>query len=334
MSARAAKLRRLGLAALATLLAAAALTAASLGTIDPFPGLTALVHEGQRTLHAGLADALRAVRAAGPGAAWGLIAASFLYGVVHAVGPGHGKAVISAYVLADARHLRRAVGLSFAAALLQAVTAVAVTSVALHLLGATARDAAGTAAVLERGSFALVALVGGIMAWSGTKRLLAARAGSGHRDDRHGHGGDHDHDHVHVHDHGHACCGHAHVPPPRALDDPSWRRSAAIVLAIGLRPCSGALLVLVLANVMKIQAAGIAATFAMALGSAIAVSVLAALALAAREAALALAGISGGRRLEAAGAAVAAAAGLFVLVAGLVLLMAPVPSPPLAVPLR
>lgn len=322
MSARAARLRRLALAALATLLAATALTAASLGTVDPFPGLTALVHEGQRTLHAALAEALRAVRAAGPGAAWGLIAASFLYGVVHAVGPGHGKAVISAYVLADARHLRRAVGLSFAAALLQAVTAIAVTSVALHLLGATARDAAGTAAVLERGSFALVALVGGLMAWSGMKRLLAARTRSGHRDHHHGH------------DHGHACCGHAHVPPPHALGDPSWRRSAVIVLAVGLRPCSGALLVLVFANVMKIQAAGIAATFAMALGSAIAVSVLAALALAAREAALALAGISGGRRLEAAGAAVAAAAGLFVLAAGLVLLMAPVPSPPLPVPLR
>ena len=58
-------------------------------------------------------------------AVWGLLGLSFLYGIFHAAGPGHGKAVISSYVVANEETWRRGVVLSFASALLQAFVAVA-----------------------------------------------------------------------------------------------------------------------------------------------------------------------------------------------------------------
>jgi ABC-type nickel/cobalt efflux system permease component RcnA len=68
----------------------------------------------------------------------------------------------------------------------------------------------------------------------------------------------------------------------------SWRRALAVVFSVGIRPCTGAVLVLVFALTQGLFWAGVAATFAMALGTAITVAVLATLALGSRELALRL----------------------------------------------
>ena len=70
-------------------------------------------------------------------AAWGLFGLSFVYGMFHAAGPGHGKAVISSYVVANEQTWRRGVVLSFASALLQALVAIALVGVAAALLNAS-----------------------------------------------------------------------------------------------------------------------------------------------------------------------------------------------------
>ncbi|WP_035690619.1 nickel/cobalt transporter [Azospirillum halopraeferens] len=236
-----------------------------------------MIQRRQAELNRALAAAVRTVRDDGPLAAGGLIAVGFLYGIVHAAGPGHGKAVIAAYMLADSRRLRHGLVLAWASSLMQAVTAIVLVLVVVHVFGAAGRDAQPVATVLERVGYALVMAIGAAMLWSAARRLFP-RAG-------HGHGQDHDHDHDHA-GCGHAGCGHGHAPPPP--DAGSWRRSVAVVASVGVRPCSGALIVLAFGQALGIFAAGVVATLAMAVGTALTVSALAVAAVASRHLALSL----------------------------------------------
>src|SRR5208282_3657893 len=96
---------------------------------------------------------------------WGLMGISFLYGIFHAAGPGHGKAVISSYLLVNEETWRRGVALSFASAMLQALTAVALVTIAAVLLGATAKMMGDTVRVIEVASYALIVLLGARLFW-------------------------------------------------------------------------------------------------------------------------------------------------------------------------
>ncbi|TXN19047.1 nickel transporter, partial [Methylobacterium sp. WL9] len=107
-----------------------------------------------------------AVAALKQGGAWGpLVLFGFSYGVFHAAGPGHGKAVIAGYIVAGERTLRRGFGLSFAAAMLQALVAIAIVGVGVLLLNATAAGVTRAGTLIETVSFALVALVGAAVTW-------------------------------------------------------------------------------------------------------------------------------------------------------------------------
>lgn len=296
--------------------------------------LSAMLRRWQMDLQRELATAVRAARDGGWTAAGPLAAVSFLYGVAHAAGPGHGKAVIGAYVLADGRRLRRGLGLAWISAGLQAVTAVTLVGGAVWVFGAAARDAQIVAVWLERAGYALVLALGLVMLWRGWARLRPAESatsggahacGCGHHHHHHGDHHDHAHDHAHGHVHGAAC---GHVPPPPS-DDASWKEAAVLAVSVGLRPCSGALLVLTFASAMGVYAAGIAAAFAMAVGTAITVSLLAVLAAGSRR--LAAAAASGSAvwlgRLE---GGLALAAGLTLVLLGAIFLAdAFAPAPPM-----
>ncbi|MEQ9609295.1 MAG: nickel/cobalt transporter [Kiloniellaceae bacterium] len=271
------------------------------------------VHQVQRDLHRRLAAAVRAVNDAGSGVATlSLMAISLLYGVFHAVGPGHGKAVISAYLLANERAVRRGIQLAFLASLVQGISAILLVGVLAALLDVAGVKVRESAAILESASYALVALVG---AWM----LLSLLRGGGRH---HHHGHDHDHDHGHGHGHGHhpdAACGHNPVPDPALRaggGEGVFSKAAGLVLAVGIRPCSGAVLVLLFALAQGVLLAGIAATFAMSFGTAVTVSLLAVLTLYSKRLALALVG-AGAR----AGWVEAAYRGLAFLGAGLLLLL-------------
>jgi len=83
----------------------------------------------------------------------------------------------------------------------------------------------------------------------------------------------------------------AHLPDPNQLKgDWSWKRALALAFAVGVRPCTGAILVLVFAIGQGLMWAGVLSTFAMAIGTAITVSALAASAVGFRELATRLAG--------------------------------------------
>jgi nickel/cobalt transporter (NicO) family protein len=245
------------------------------------------LHDTQRSLHRQLAAAVRGLKEGGAGAAALLIGLSLLYGVFHAAGPGHGKAVISAYLLANERAVRRGVLLAFLASMVQALSAlllVGILAVVLDMAGVAVRDSVG---VLESASYLLVAAVG---LWL----LVTMLRGSRHAH-AHSHSGPHDHGHDHEHGHGHAC-GHNHLPDPALLESRAARghgligKAGALVLAVGVRPCSGAVLVLLFALAQGVFLAGVAATFAMALGTAVTVSALAVLTLYSKRLALAAVG--------------------------------------------
>lgn len=277
------------------------------------------VNATQRALHRQLAHAVGRLKSGGWAAAWMLASLSFVYGVVHAIGPGHGKAVISSYMLANERTVRRGILLSFLASIVQALSAallVAVLAVALNAAGLRIK---AMAAQLETASYALIALVGAWLLVSQLRRRFVVQATARPLHDAPMHGHDH-HGHGH-HGHGADCCGHAHMPDPKALGDAlSWRKAAAIVFAVGVRPCTGAVIVLVFALANGLFAAGVAATFAMALGTAITVSALAVLAVGSKQLALHIAGGSGywaGRVSD----AMALGGALLVLLLGVALFM-------------
>ena len=241
-------------------------------------GISGWIFAEQAKFFRALSNAIRQAKEDGS-AAYGLMWLSFLYGIFHAAGPGHGKAVISSYLLAEGSTIPRGIALSAISAFAQAVTAIVLVGVAAVALGLTARAMGETVRWLELASYALIIVFGFVLAWRKGRAFFGAfsewRGGKPSHEHHH-----HHHDHGHAHDHGH---DHSHGPEPAELEGRGWlRRGLAAVVAVGMRPCSGAILVLVFALSQGIFLIGVASTFAMAIGTAITVAAIAILAVAAR----------------------------------------------------
>jgi nickel/cobalt exporter len=251
------------------------------------------VMDKQRSFYGAMSLSMRQMKSQSPfAAALTLMLLSFAYGVFHAAGPGHGKAVISAWLLATENELRRGILIAFMSAIVQALTAIVIVSALLLFVtavGTTARDVAG---FLESASYALIALMGVYLIWTAFRpHQHAETAPHEHAHDHH-HGHHHDHGHHHAHDHsGSDCaCGHAHVPEATQVrGEWSLTKAFSLAFAVGIRPCSGALLVLIFANTLGLYWAGVTSTFVMALGTALTVSIIAAIAVYSKKLAISLA---------------------------------------------
>ena len=253
-------------------------------------GLMAAVQGWQREAQEALAGAVRALRGGQPGAWAALLGVCFSYGVLHAAGPGHGKALIGAYGVARRVPVLRLGLLALVSALAQAAVAVALVYALVALLGLTRDAATGLAegAVPALGNL-LIAGLGLWLLWRGVQGLRRQAVA---RDPHHHH--HHEQNHGHHHDHDEACgCGHAHAPTVAQVQAlTGWRDGALLVAGIAMRPCSGALFLLILTWQIGIGAAGIAGTFAMGLGVAAVTMAVAAMAVWAREGAFSA--LSGG----------------------------------------
>jgi nickel/cobalt exporter len=278
------------------LFAAAALDAAlaqpfgmTRGSAPPeIGGFAGWIFAKQAEFYRMMSGTIRAAKADGS-AAWTLLGISFAYGIFHAAGPGHGKAVISSYLVANNETWKRGVALSFASAILQAFTAIAIVGIAAVLLGATAHAMGNTVRVIEMVSYALIMLIGLRLLWVKGRSFLHLLLPHAHEHHAHGHAHDHHH-HDDGHDHHHhdeedeaSAWGHAHAPEPSELAGKHWlRRGLAAIVAVGLRPCSGAIIVLVFALTQGLFWIGVASTFVMGLGTAITVATIATVAVGAR----------------------------------------------------
>ena len=303
------------------------------GVLDRFFGTIAIK---QKEFYQKLVASLRAFRN-NPSAGWLLIGLSFAYGVFHAAGPGHGKAIITSYVVANNETLKKGITLSFASAFAQAVTAIVLVGGLAVVFNLTSLAIQDTARWFEIGSYVLITGLGGWLLWqkagkplalsiaerlSGDNLALAGAHEHGHGHGHHHHG--HGHNHVFGSDGVCTTCGHAHAPTPDMVQgEITLGRALAIILAVGLRPCTGALVVLVFALSQGMIAAGIASTLAMAVGTGITVSLLAALAVGAKDLAVRLFGegspmaIRVHRSIEILGAALVFLLGLTLLIASL-----------------
>ena len=242
-----------------------------------------------------------------PSAAWGLIGLGLAYGVFHAAGPGHGKAVLASYMLANEKSLKRGAVMALVAALLQALIAIVLVGAAGFVFRATASEMNQAADWIVLASYCAVAAMGLWLVWRkggaliaalsrhvGRERAVAsapAYAGVSWRRPAFSlsaaayHAGPPGGGETSV-----EACGHSHAPDPAKLNGTfSWREAAGTVVAAGARPCSGAILVLVFAMAQGLFVAGVAATFAMAVGTAITTGALAWTAVFAKSAAMRLA---------------------------------------------
>lgn len=256
----------------------------------PLASLWLWVLEGQREMTRAMIAAVRQLKTGDSLTSAAILALiSFIYGVLHAVGPGHGKFVISSYALANERTVRRGILLSFMAAFVQALSAVVIVGTLAIVLQATSTEIRATEGWLETASWGLIALLGAWLLYGQLKPLLRSALRPVQGDDHASHGHDHHHGHAHAADG--TCCGHAHMATPGQLQGEwSWAKAWSLALSIGIRPCTGAIGVLVFALGLGIFWAGVFATFSMAVGTAITVSALASLAVGSRELATRMAG--------------------------------------------
>lgn len=241
----------------------------------PAPGgLGGIILALQASFYGALRTGLAAV-GADRGALYALLGVAFGYGIFHAAGPGHGKAVIAGYLAANQQTLAKGFGLSLGAAMVQALVAIGLVTVLGLLLKATAGTMGMMTNAVELASFLVIAAVGGAVTWRKAGRVLdaiaPALAASGP-----------------LCAHGRTrwpACGCLALPSPLqggSVGPAPWFELAGVAVAAGLRPCAGAIVVLVFASAQGLFLAGIAATVAMALGTAVTTGLIAILAIFAR----------------------------------------------------
>lgn len=278
----------------------------------PFAHLILWINTEQRRFYLAMTTALKAMRD-DPWQAWVLISLSFLYGILHAAGPGHGKAVISSYMIANETALRRGIFLSFISSILQAVSAIILVSLAWFVLRGTGITMGMTSRYMELASYFLIILCGIYLlwrkirpqrlssnlkpveaplqpVWQGSLSSAASTSSvAGSRSMRMKYQPAQE-----IADHAFAgqdsicaACGHSHLADPSMLSgDFNWKTAWAAIMAVGLRPCSGAIIVLTFSMINGLLLGGILSAFAMAIGTFITVAALATLAVTAKNTAL------------------------------------------------
>jgi ABC-type nickel/cobalt efflux system permease component RcnA len=236
------------------------------------------VREQQQAYYGSMSGTLRQIKSRSPyAAAWTLMFLSFGYGIFHAAGPGHGKTVISAWLLATENELKRGIVIAFLSSIIQAVVAIILVSILFLAVASASSAARDVAGVLESASYAMIGSLGLYLIWTALRPKT-------HHD--HGH-----HQHGHVHD---EHCGHAHVAEAKQVrGEWSLTKAFSLAFAVGIRPCTGAILVLILANALGIYWAGVASTLVMAIGTFLTVSAIAAIAVYSKKLALRLASADG-----------------------------------------
>lgn len=216
----------------------------------PWAEIYAWAAGAQREFQNAMARGLRAVQGGDPIAVISLYAATFAYGFVHALGPGHGKIILGGAAVASQATLQKMVILAAVSALAQAMAAIVVV---LALVGGfSLLTSASAIDVAERWlaplSYGAFVLIGSVILWRGVHILIRPMAAAAPMPQR---------------------CTHSNGPSANQIETLSgWRDSAVVVASVAVRPCTGALFLLVIAARFDMLAVGIIATLAMGSGTA------------------------------------------------------------------
>lgn len=263
-----------------------------------WPTLITTGMQWQKQINNELSELLHAAKNESLMAGISLIALSFMYGILHSVGPGHGKLIVTTYIATQEAKVKLSLVITLVSSFMQAFVAVGLVSVLLMLFDASMREINHQAELLIPLSFYTAILLGIVIIWRnlvlmyrvikdnqkalkqpsthatemGIKRLtpvmplvLAAKHSSLETSPLT--------DHVH---HDNCGCGHQHVVTPEQMNDASsFKEYLAIILSIGIRPCTGAIMVLLFANMLDIYWLGVVSAIVMALGTALTTSIIA-----------------------------------------------------------
>jgi len=221
----------------------------------------------QKSLHQQMTGLLQQVASNPHQAGLALMGFSLLYGVLHALGPGHGKVVIATFLATHPTKMKTSLQLTLAAAVVQGAVAIALVTIMLGVLQLSSRQMHLSSYWLEKGSYLLVIGLGLWLCWRALKKLwLQLRPApvrmtitrilpAGHQHSEH------------------CGCGHQHVPDSAMLSQATgWKTKVAVVLSMGLRPCSGAIMMLLFSKVIGVSFWGVLSALVMALGTALTVS--------------------------------------------------------------
>jgi ABC-type nickel/cobalt efflux system permease component RcnA len=208
-----------------------------------------------------------------------LIALSFAYGVFHAIGPGHGKAIIIVYLSSHKESLRRGAMISLFAALVQALIAIFLVAILSKIFSVKFSKVSTYADDITLASYLLVMALGAFLflvalskQWKHIRQKFNKHPSDNEEHVQHKHNHSHD-THQHKNEDHHSCCGgrHAHQSDPKE----SLLQSMSVILSMGLRPCAGAIVVLIYAHLVGVFYYGVIATLVMGLGTGISVASMA-----------------------------------------------------------
>lgn len=221
----------------------------------------------QKDLHGQMTRLLQQVAEQPHQAGMSLVIFSLLYGVLHALGPGHGKVVIATFLATHPSRVKTSIRLTLLASLLQGSVAIGLVTVMLVLLKTSSRQLHLSSFWLEKGSYLLVIGLGVMIGYRALHSLwqaLRPRPTSLFRTFQ----PQHQHDE-------HCGCGHAHLPTPQQMSgNVSWKTQLLVVVSMGLRPCSGAIMMLLFAKVIGVYGWGVLSAAVMALGTALTISAI------------------------------------------------------------
>ncbi|WP_068717453.1 nickel/cobalt transporter [Vibrio tritonius] len=226
-----------------------------------------------------------------PSAMWSLVEISFLYGIFHSIGPGHGKLIVSSYLATNPAKINTALWITVISALVQALVAIAIVSVFLFVMHLTMHHVNQFVEQIFNVSYLGVLLIGAVIFYQGARyfwQRLAQRKQHGEHSHKHEQHHSHSHSsqaHHHQHSNDGTCsCGHKHSASPQELNHASTLKEyAAIIASIGIRPCTGAILVLLFANLANVYWLGVASAILMAVGTAFTTSTIALLTVSGRK---------------------------------------------------
>jgi len=221
----------------------------------------------QKDLHRQMTQLLQQVAEQPHQAGISLVIFSLIYGVLHALGPGHGKVVIATFLATHPSRVRTSIRLTLLASLLQGSVAIVLVTMMLVLLKTSSRQLHLSSFWLEKGSYLLVIGLGVMIGYRALRALwlaLRPRPAPVFRAFQ----PQHQHDE-------HCGCGHAHLPTPQQMNgNVSWKTQMLVVVSMGLRPCSGAIMMLLFAKVIGVYGWGILSAAVMALGTALTISAI------------------------------------------------------------
>ena len=205
-----------------------------------------------------------------------LIFASFVYGVLHALGPGHGKFIIASYLSTHESQLKQSTILSLLSSLMQGIVAITATTLLVVVLNLSSRYFKLSQLWLERAALLLLVFLGCYWIWQGLRAYrkkakltikslnpLSLHEKSAVKNNR-------------TFQPNTCSCGHQHLPSPtKTAQATNLKSQFLVILTIGMRPCSGAIFVLFLAYMLDLYGWGILAVLAMSFGTGLMLSAFA-----------------------------------------------------------